>query len=117
MKRNDLILIGIVLVSSLTLLFFPKKNGETAIVTHQGKEILTIDLRQKEEKDYEVTGTNGTVKIHIQDGKIKVNEENSPLHLCSKQGYIEKAGESIVCLPNEVVIEIIGKQEIDTVVR
>lgn len=117
MKTNDIILIITIVIIASTMLFWPKEKGTKAIVTYKGTEILKIDLKEHQTKDYEVNGTNGSVKIHVQEGKIKVNEENSPRHLCSKQGYIEKAGESIVCLPNEIVIEIIGEQKIDTIIR
>lgn len=117
MKRNDVILIFVLLFFILLLVCSPRKKGEEAIVTYQGKTVLTIDLTNKESKYYQVKGTNGIVTLYVNQGKIKVTEEKSPRHLCSKQGYIEKAGESIVCLPNELVIEITGKQTLDTVVR
>lgn len=99
------------------VLFFltPQKTGTVAEVQYQGKVILTIDLTKDQE--YEVTGTNGKVKLLVQDQKIKVVEENSPKHLCSKQGFISKAQQTIVCLPNEIVITIIGPSNLDTIVR
>ena len=48
---------------------------------------------------------------------IRVIEENSPRHLCSKQGYIKDSMESIICLPNRIVIEIDTIEELDAVVK
>ena len=48
-----------------------------------------------------------------------MDEEESPLHLCSKQGFIEESYESIVCLPNKIVIKISSKKkkDLDTILR
>ena len=56
--------------------------------------------------------------IEVLDYKIRVVEENSPLHLCSKQGFIDKSYETIVCLPNKVVIKLVSDSEgLDGVVK
>ena len=39
---------------------------------------------------------NGNVKIVVKNNKIKVAKENSPKHLCSKQGYINNSTEIIM---------------------
>ena len=121
-NKNDFKLIIIILIFSiigiLTLNLFKNNNSKIAKVYYNSELILEIDLSNKEEKEYTVKGYNGDVKIITKDGKIKVNSEKSPLHLCSKQGYIENTHESIVCLPNKIVIEIEdNKNEIDTVVK
>ena len=46
------------------------------------------------------------IDYHTENGKVKVLEENSPKHLCSKQGFIENTHESIICLPNKIIIKI-----------
>ena len=46
----------------------------------------------------------------------KVVEEKSPLHLCSKQGYISKSYETIVCLPNKIVIKLESNDDLDVIV-
>ena len=62
-------------------------------------------------------GYNGEVVIFAGQGKIKIEEENSPLHLCSKQGYISASYETIVCLPNKITIKIEAIDSLDTVVK
>ena len=56
---------------------------------------------------------NGNVKIKAGNGRIKVIEETSEKHLCSKQGYIEESYETIVCLPNKIVIKITSGEKYD----
>ena len=40
-----------------------------------------------------------------------MEDADCPDRLCVKQGRIKKVGESIVCLPHKVVIEIVGEKE------
>ena len=121
MNKNDVKLIIITLiVASIFLVIFKlteTKKDLKALVYYENKVVLTIDLN-KEEQEYNVKGYNGNIKILAGNGRVKVDEEKSPLHLCSKQGYISKSYESIICLPNKIVIKIEqDKSDIDTVVR
>lgn len=117
MNKNDLKLLFYLTIIVLSLLLLTKlnsKKGNIAKVYYENREILKIDL--KINKEYIVSGYNGEVKIVVNDNKIKVASENSPLNLCSKQGYIESSNEVIVCLPNKIVIKIENSDEIDGVV-
>ena len=40
-----------------------------------------------------------------------MKEADCPDHLCMKQGEISHKGETIVCLPNRVVIEVESNQD------
>ena len=106
MNKNDIklvviVLIIIILLFSLTLF---RKKANIANVYYENELILEIDLSIN--KIYEVDGYNGKVKIEVLNNQIIVVEENSPYHLCSKQGFVSKSGESIICLPNKIIIEL-----------
>lgn len=120
MNKQDFILISIVLivVGSIFVLFKinEKKNDLNALVYYEDDLVLTIDLN-KSEQIYEVNGYNGIVYISAGDGRVKVEDEDSPLHLCSKQGYISKSYETIVCLPNKIVVKVDNISDIDAVVE
>lgn len=116
--KNDIILISIIIFICLVFLLIinlNKKDAKYASVYYDSKLIKKIDLSI--DNTYNVKGYNGNVKIVVKNNKIKVAKENSPKHLCSKQGYINKSYESIICLPNKIVIEIDSKDIIDTVVK
>ena len=117
MNKSDLKLVFVLLFVSIICVVLFKligKSGGSALVYHDGELIKTIDLSI--DNKYVVSGDNGDVVIVVSGGKIKVDEENSPLHLCSKQGYISNTYESIVCLPNKIVINISG-DDLDAVVK
>lgn len=121
MNQNDIKLVLSVIIISLCIfvyIFITEENGaKDAVVYYDNEEVLKIDLTNKNERTYDVKGYNGNVKLYTKDGMIKVVEEKSPKHLCSKTGYISKSYESIVCLPNKVVVKIVADTDIDTIVR
>ena len=120
MNKVDIKICIIIIIISLVILGIFKlnnKNDKKAIVYHGNDIILRIDLTDKSKREYTVSGDNGDVLIETVDGKVRVVEEISPRHLCSRQGYIKNSMESIICLPNKIVIEIEDIDEVDTVVK
>lgn len=117
MNKSDIKLLIIIVILSLIgfmCMFLSKNNsGNEAIVYYDNKEILKIDLTLSGEREYTVKGYNGDVVILTSEGRVKVIEENSPYHLCSKQGFIKESYESIVCLPNKITIKIVSATNID----
>ncbi len=120
MNKNDVILSVIIILFALSIflyfIFSEKTDLKIANVYYQNEKILSIRLDQNENNTYTVKGYNGDVTIVTHNGKIKVESENSPLHLCSKQGFINKSYESIICLPNKIVIKIDDSSDIDAIV-
>jgi hypothetical protein len=52
---------------------------------------------------------NGMAHIVLDEGRIYVHEDNSicPKKICQLMGSIRHSGETIVCLPNKMVIRIL----------
>ena len=115
-KKDIILIISLLFISIITILIFNinKKDGNKAYVYHDNELIKEIDLNIN--KKYIFDGDKGKVYVTVKDKKIKVDKETSEYHLCSKMGYISKENETIICLPNKIVIEISGK-DLDTVVR
>lgn len=56
--------------------------------------------------------------VHIKDSVVWMGESNCKNQVCIQDGYIDSVGQQIICLPNRVVIEIIGdasEREFDAV--
>ncbi|HHT38377.1 MAG TPA: NusG domain II-containing protein [Mollicutes bacterium] len=122
MNKHDFILISIIFI--ISVIFFgvtfivKNDNANVAYVYYENKLIKIIDLSNDELKEYTIKGYNGDVIIETKRNQIRVKEETSPLNLCSKQGWVTSSLETIVCLPNKVIIKIgSSKEEIDAVVR
>lgn len=119
MNKNDLKLIMVLIFISVIGIIYIKSMPvkEAKAQVYYNKElVLEINLDEKY-NEYTVEGYNGKVVLIKENHKIKVKEEISPLHLCSKQGFISKSYETIVCLPNKIVVKIVDNENIDAVVR
>ena len=122
MNKSDLkLIIGLLLITLIAILFINTRdnnNPKEALVYYENNLVLTIDLSIEKAKEYKVEGFNGEVLIESKDGKVRVIDEISPLHICSYQGWIKSAPAVIVCLPNKIVIKVIDKEnKIDAIVR
>lgn len=122
MNKQDFILIGIVLIFGgllfVTSHLMNNASATKANVYYDNKIVLTLDLSLDETKKYKVKGYNGEVIIETKKNQVRVKKETSPLHLCSKQGWVSSSLESIVCLPNKIIIKIEStEKEVDAVIR
>jgi hypothetical protein len=53
----------------------------------------------------------------VEGKRIRMKEANCPDKICVRQGWIEKPGDSIVCIPGEIIIRIEGAAPLDAVTR
>ena len=65
------------------------------------------------DQEFTVDSGNGHYNtITIRNGKIAVTDASCPDHYCMDRGFCA-GGTPIVCLPNRLIIEFVGEQEID----
>jgi hypothetical protein len=120
MNKSDIKLVSIIFIISLVFIvyfYLNKADNKVAKVYYRNDLVKEIDMSINEVKEYTIIGTNGDVVILYENGKIRVKEENSKRNLCSIQGFIKESYETIICLPNEVIIKIEAKENLDTVIR
>jgi len=114
MRRNDIILLlGILILSALLFGVFyltqPSEEGAYVVVSVKGKEYGRYSLFEDGVK--EIEGPLGVNHLVIEEGKVWMEEAVCPDHYCVRQGVISKTGEQIICLPNGIVVELIGGEE------
>lgn len=83
-----------------------------AKVYSDGRLLYTLDLRI--EQTHTVENGAGVNVITVKDGRIAVTEANCPDGYCMQRGF-RSGGAQIVCLPNRLVIQFVGEQQIDGV--
>ena len=120
--KNDILFLSI--LSALLLVFLvvfilltTGETGSMVEITVDGELFGTYSLEK--EQTIDITNQKGTVTnvLQISKGQASMREADCPDHLCIKQGKIAYGGESIVCLPNRVVIQVKSdeKAEFDSV--
>lgn len=116
MNKYDKILIGVLLLAAVSFSFiyqsFIKEAGSQVVVSVDGKEHQRLDLY--EDASFYIEGVNGgTNYLVIEGGKAKLYEATCPDLVCVRQRAIQYNGESIICLPNKVVVKVEGGKEQD----
>lgn len=117
LKKLDIVIIVFLLILSFTPnLIFSKTLSKDYSSTYanikiSGKVYDSIELSSfKGEKTLDIQTSHGTDKVLIKDGSIQIIDADCNDKLCVKQGVISKVGETLVCLPNELIIEIKGDE-------
>lgn len=85
-----------------------------AVIRIDGKEVdrFRLDTQKNRTKTYyPAKGKYNT--IEIKDGRIRDKEDNSPDQIAVKTGWIEKNGQTSICLPHKLVIEIVQEDAED----
>ena len=113
--RNDVIfitaLLAVVAIAGACLYFF-RGEGDTVTVSVDGKVIAAYPLDEDLVKDIR-TESNGLNRLVIKDGKAYVETASCPDGICAAHKPIHREGESIVCLPNRVVISVRATEKAD----
>jgi hypothetical protein len=97
--------LGLVL---LLVLMMSRKTGTEVQVRVAGQVVQSFSLG--ENTTYLIEGAGGGQnRLVIQDGAAWIEEADCPDALCVGMGHIQRIGQSVVCLPHQVVVEIVGE--------
>ena len=118
MKKMDFVLVLTVVVLAIGgfLLYnlFGQKEAGLVVVEVDGSIYGEYELYENQE-----IFINDTNVIVIENGEVNMMEADCPDQICVKHVSISKNGETIVCLPNKVVVTIkeAVESELDAVVN
>jgi len=140
-KKADLFLLAGIFAAALILFLFFEKGrmpGSYASVSYDGQQILRLSLSQAEAQYFLViwkpeavsaetyalssekweaetealTGEAGAYNLFIcGNGEIRMLRSSCPDLICVHHKAVSKSGESIICLPHKLSLEILGAQE------
>ena len=112
MKKNDWILVVVILVLAgvgfLVYTSFGKQTAGIVKVSVDGELFGTYSL----DKEQEIK-INYTNRMIIKDGQADMIEADCPDQICVDHKTISKNKETIVCLPNKVIVEIVGGEDVE----
>ena len=88
-------------------LFREGQSGTIARVYQGGVLIRTIDLsRITETESFSVDGPAGGNTVEAEPGRVRISHAGCPDQVCVRQGWISGGAAPIVCLPNQLVIQL-----------
>lgn len=121
LKWGDFLIIGIILVVMAAIVFVGsfEKPGDDSIaqISVDGDLVLEINLDDlSQEKQYFLL--DGEVELLAKEGMIRFIHSDCPDLVCVNTGWISRSGQVAACLPNKVIIKIVGKEnEMDVVLH
>lgn len=80
------------------------ENDSKVHITAEGAEYAVVPL--DEDRIINVPGPLGKTTVEIKGGRVRVLDSPCPNKICISQGWVERPGETIVCLPNRVSITV-----------
>jgi len=111
-KAGDVVLVVLVILAAVAgLVLISRVNageaGSIAVIEVNGKEARRLELDDNQAyRTLTVQGSLGPSTIAVENGKVWMAESACRDRVCVGMGRIELTGQSIVCLPNRVVIRI-----------
>lgn len=112
-RKKDFILIGIIVVtaavSALLLMFTQGKPGATVRITVDGEFYGEYSLY--EEQAVSIDEELGHNRLVIEDGSAYMADADCPDKYCMDYKPISKGGETIICLPHRLVVEVTGDRD------
>lgn len=108
-RKADIFLAIFLIISGLLVSCFfvsGKDAGSTVNITVNGELHSTYPL--SEDRTVEVAENNHINKITIKDSHVSMTFSDCPNQDCVKHRTVSKNGESIICLPHKLIVEIEG---------
>lgn len=114
MKKGDILILAAVLILAITFFLVTGRQqlGEYVHITANGKT-TTYPLNKNRSVKFK-RGKDGQNTVIIKDMEVYMESASCPDKICVRHKAVSKNGESIICLPNEVFIEIESKTQKET---
>lgn len=105
-KKEIIIIAAMLLVAVIMIVMMKFANGGTKVlVTIGGKEYGTYSLNR--DTEVEIVSPGGTNVLKIENGSASIISATCPDKICVNMYPIsEEVPGIIVCLPNEVIVEL-----------
>ncbi len=126
MTKTDWILITIVASVSFILLglkLLPVSGVQVqARIELEGKTVQTLNLQAVDGSVVTIPLKRAKAQLEVKKGAIRLlpmPESICPRKICSHTGWIRRPGETIICVPNRLVIRLTGESVggVDAVTR
>jgi hypothetical protein len=109
-KLDILLVLTVLFLSSFSIAW--KESGilkrpqtsQTAFIYEKNKLIGQISL----EKDGTFELLNNRIEIEVNQGRVRIAKSDCPQQTCRHMSWIKHKGQTIVCVPNKVFVEIKG---------
>jgi hypothetical protein len=105
----------LVIISSLIAVIFLfqilwTNTPASQLQIRQGDKVIgTYDLNQT--RELHIHGPLGESHITIARGKVRFKQSPCTNQYCVHQGWLHRAGQVAICLPNQISLQLVGKNK------
>lgn len=98
----------IALAAIVAVLFYggASRGGDTVVTISVAGEVAERTALAQFDGEHVYTGNGYTLNVVAQHGQIRVSHSDCPGQDCIHTGGIRRVGQSIVCLPAQIVIRL-----------
>ena len=86
----------------------------TAVVSVDGVETERLALKAADGTERTIRAGGYTLHLRMTETEVWVESADCPTQDCVHTGHISRGGQSIVCLPARVIIQLEGGVQVDT---
>ena len=97
----------LIIISAKTLWNLPQ--GQYLEIYEDNKILATYSLNQQISKT--INGVKGKTEVQINNGRVRLSSSPCSKKYCIHQGWISKANQTIICIPNKISISIVGTKK------
>ena len=100
----------VALAAIVAIVFYGNKqgNGDLKAVVSVGNQMVDTLPLSGESKTYTYRNNGYTLHVRVTDNGVCVQESDCPSQDCVHTGTITRVGQSIICLPAQIVIHLEG---------
>ena len=117
-KKADIFVIFLIVIASFLIYFFTNKLPEEdaniskkVVITVDGKIFKEVPLTKDTDEKIDINTVYGKNEVIIEKGEVHMHESNCKDKICMKMGKISIPGDSIICLPNRVMVKIVSDKK------
>lgn len=111
MTLGDKVLLAFLLVCTVGSFFATNfLSSEGSVVLIELKEMPVYKGSLAEDRKVTIKGAYGDVRVQIKAGKVAVVYADCPNKVCVRTGWRSLSGESIICVPNHIIVRILGEE-------
>ena len=124
-RADKLLLAGLLSISLLSMaalygrfsLLSGSGQSARAVITVKGEVIRKIKLESGTRSSFVVEGQVGPSTVEVEGKRVRMLEAPCAGGICVKQNWIGRPGQSIVCIPGQILVRIEGAAPLDAVTR
>lgn len=113
LTRLDRCIVAVLLILCVVLFVVIGRHapGESVQVKQDDAVIFKAPLSDSRKVD--LSGVLGITELEIIDGKARIISSPCPFKVCIGMGEISRSGEIIACVPNRLLIQVVGVNDMN----